>query len=598
MEAINNSANQFDLLCKKAQNHSAKSEYNESLECALQAFSLAEQSRNYQQMFFSQNMIGVAHRNLGSFSIALEAFRRALHYAEVEDNHKNKAVVLGNIGVVYRNLTDYGKALDYYKRAMTECELTDDDVVLMTMLGNIGNIYGNLEDHKRALDFYYQSLSIAEKNNDLLSIARLTANIGNIFAKTNEHDKALQNYNKALSYYEKTENKNGIMIITGNIGSVLLSLKEYDKALKQYYAALAMSRELNDKHGCAEWLGQIGELLAKQEYDKNNFAAAEEMLLESLALSDEIGIRLNNLYVYRNLATLYKNQERWRKYAEYLERFHELDTEIQGLKIKEQADKFIHERELSAIRRDRELLMRKNVELEEANTFKSKLLGVAAHDLKNPLGNIIGAIQVMLSNALSDDPNREWLSIALESSKRMRDLITELLESSSASVGAIEIKLEYVELSEIIQAVCAISKPLAERKKQYFLITISDELWIAGDAARLFQVFENIISNSIKYSPFGKSIEISTAKLNDKAIIEIRDHGQGLTKEDMPKLFGQFQRLSAKPTGGESSNGLGLHIARHIVSLHNGKIWAESEGAGKGAVFVVELPLKESNDLH
>jgi signal transduction histidine kinase len=104
------------------------------------------------------------------------------------------------------------------------------------------------------------------------------------------------------------------------------------------------------------------------------------------------------------------------------------------------------------------------------------------------------------------------------------------------------------------------------------------------------EVVENLIGNAIKYSPHEKTIWVSVSRYDkDKVRFSVKDEGQGLTEEDMKKLFGKFQRLSARPTGGESSTGLGLSIVKKLVEMHGGKIWAESEGRNKGATFTVEL---------
>jgi response regulator receiver sensor signal transduction histidine kinase (EC 2.7.3.-) len=111
------------------------------------------------------------------------------------------------------------------------------------------------------------------------------------------------------------------------------------------------------------------------------------------------------------------------------------------------------------------------------------------------------------------------------------------------------------------------------------------------------EVIDNLISNAIKYSPQGTNITVRVQHSKDddadgapSVLISVRDEGQGLTEEDMKKLFGKFQRLSARPTAGESSTGLGLSIVKQLVELHGGKVWAESEGKNKGSIFRIELP--------
>jgi signal transduction histidine kinase len=141
-------------------------------------------------------------------------------------------------------------------------------------------------------------------------------------------------------------------------------------------------------------------------------------------------------------------------------------------------------------------------------------------------------------------------------------------------------------------------------KHQTLHLETEPQLLVEVDSSKIRQVFDNLISNAIKYSPHGKNITVSCQRRIHNAIgangtiaptayvqVAIKDEGQGLSEDDMKNLFGKFKRLSAKPTGGESSTGLGLSIAKQLVELHGGRIWAESEGKGKGATFFVELPV-------
>jgi signal transduction histidine kinase len=112
----------------------------------------------------------------------------------------------------------------------------------------------------------------------------------------------------------------------------------------------------------------------------------------------------------------------------------------------------------------------------------------------------------------------------------------------------------------------------------------------SGDHDRLREAVDNLVSNAIKYSPPGTGIDISLERQDGRASIKVKDQGAGLSPEDMSRLFGRFQRLSAKPTAGESSTGLGLSIAKRIVELHGGTIQASSGGPGAGATFEIVLP--------
>jgi signal transduction histidine kinase len=111
------------------------------------------------------------------------------------------------------------------------------------------------------------------------------------------------------------------------------------------------------------------------------------------------------------------------------------------------------------------------------------------------------------------------------------------------------------------------------------------------DSDRIREAIDNLVSNAVKYSPIGGTIDLLVAREDDGILVQVRDQGAGLSPEDISRLFGRFQRLSAKPTAGETSTGLGLSIVKRIVDLHGGRIKVESAGPGKGATFKMTLPV-------
>jgi signal transduction histidine kinase len=115
---------------------------------------------------------------------------------------------------------------------------------------------------------------------------------------------------------------------------------------------------------------------------------------------------------------------------------------------------------------------------------------------------------------------------------------------------------------------------------------------VSGDVERLREAVDNLVGNAVKYSPIGGRILVTAGRRDGEAVVSVADQGPGLSPEDRGRLFGRFQRLSAKPTGGESSTGLGLSIAKRIVDLHKGRIFVESPAPSGGAVFSIALPLE------
>jgi signal transduction histidine kinase len=140
------------------------------------------------------------------------------------------------------------------------------------------------------------------------------------------------------------------------------------------------------------------------------------------------------------------------------------------------------------------------------------------------------------------------------------------------------------------------NRKLAAAKDQALVVKAETGLRIKADTERLREAVDNLVSNAVKYSPIGGRIEISAGREGGEAVVRVTDEGPGLSPEDTDRLFGRFQRLSAKPTGGESSTGLGLSIAKRIIDLHKGRIFVESRSGKGGATFAIALPLLDEAD--
>ncbi len=245
--------------------------------------------------------------------------------------------------------------------------------------------------------------------------------------------------------------------------------------------------------------------------------------------------------------------------------------------------------------------------LNEANQLKTELLSIAAHDLKNPLQSIIGFSELITESVTqmpSAETNEElkkisyWSERISQASQRMLLLIKDLLDTAALENGKLRLTLAVADVSQITESVVMQNKDAAERKGQRIQLQLQPDCLAKVDSKRFYEAVDNLVSNAIKYSPHGKVITVKCQKMSHiqngiahaSILLAVKDEGQGLTEIDMAKLFGKFQRLSAQPTGGESSTGLGLAIVKEIVQLHGGRVWAESEGKDRGATFFVELP--------
>jgi signal transduction histidine kinase len=235
--------------------------------------------------------------------------------------------------------------------------------------------------------------------------------------------------------------------------------------------------------------------------------------------------------------------------------------------------------------------------LEELNRLKSEFLSFASHQVKSPMTNIKGFIDLVLDGIYGEinDKIREILIKVKNNINEEIDLIDNLLDLRKIEEGRMEYNFDKFDLLELIKEICDFYKIRALDKGLGLNCKINNEIiFVNGDREKLKQVFDNLVDNAIKYTNSG-FIEIGYEKSDSNIVIKVKDTGIGIKPDLLKNLFGQFIRdPSVKKT--IKGTGLGLFIAKEIIKAHKGKIWAESEGEGKGSTFYVELPiLKEDN---
>ena len=232
-------------------------------------------------------------------------------------------------------------------------------------------------------------------------------------------------------------------------------------------------------------------------------------------------------------------------------------------------------------------------QLVELNQLKNKFLGMAAHDLRNPLASIRGFSEILLSEATGPlkDEQKEFLKIINDASSGMLKLLNDLLDVSAIESGRLDLKITEGSLKKLVEERMQLIRMTAENKNIALHASLADLPDALFDHDRLTQVVDNLLSNAIKFSPHGSNIYVSLSREGNMALTKVRDQGPGFAEEDKGKLFGEFQKLSARPTAGEKSTGLGLSIAKKIVEAHHGEIMADNAPA-KGALFTFTIPLK------
>ena len=231
----------------------------------------------------------------------------------------------------------------------------------------------------------------------------------------------------------------------------------------------------------------------------------------------------------------------------------------------------------------------------QLHKLKTDFYSMVTHDLRSPTTTIALALDTLLNDEAGplNDEQQELLTMGRSAINKMLNLINEYLDFAKIEAGYLRLNVGPTELRELLEASTRLVKLQAKARQQTFVLELPPGLIpIEADAERLTQVFDNLISNAIKYTPEGGRVTVGLSIADETATIRVSDTGPGVASEMLPALFTKYQRLPGA-TRRVQGTGLGLIIAKEIVEAHGGKIWAESEGvSGKGTTFTVTIPLR------
>ncbi|MCY7282151.1 MAG: response regulator [Cyanobacteria bacterium CAN_BIN43] len=237
-------------------------------------------------------------------------------------------------------------------------------------------------------------------------------------------------------------------------------------------------------------------------------------------------------------------------------------------------------------------------EAEQANRIKDEFLAVLSHELRTPMGPILGWSKLLLGGKLDPMKSRIALTTIERNAKLQVQLIADLLDVSKILSGKLSLNVTSVDLNTVITAALETVQLAADAKTlQVQTLLPTTASIVRGDVVRLQQVVWNLLSNAIKFMPIGGQIEVSLAHVDTQAQIRVKDTGKGISVSFLPYVFDHFRQEDGTTTRHFGGLGLGLAISRQIVELHGGRIWVESLGENQGATFTVELPLLRTPNL-
>jgi PAS domain S-box-containing protein len=229
-----------------------------------------------------------------------------------------------------------------------------------------------------------------------------------------------------------------------------------------------------------------------------------------------------------------------------------------------------------------------HAEAEQASRAKDEFLAILGHELRNPLSPILTAVQLMrLRGEVSSAREQNVIERQVT---HLIHIVDDLLDISRVARGKIQLERRPLKLSAVVAKALEITGPLYEERRHRLIVTMpDDDIWLEADETRLCQVFTNLLSNAAKYTPIGGLIDLSVRRQGKRVKICLRDNGDGIAPDLLPRIFGLF--VQGTRTTDKAGLGIGLALVRNLVRMHGGTVTAGSEGIGRGSEFSVELPL-------
>ncbi|MEX0661857.1 MAG: tetratricopeptide repeat-containing sensor histidine kinase [Balneolaceae bacterium] len=540
-------------------------DYEHSLTHYLLGFEIEEELGNYEGMASIKNNLALVHLEQENYNRAASYLQESMEIRESIGQTDQTHISINNIGVMHRRKGDYDLALGHFQEAAKlSLEVAQDSVMYMIATLNIGNTYRNKNELDIAIGYLERADYYFEREEFLFHQITTNLFLGQLYRDLGRNDEALEHGLRSLELAQQENNKERIANAHELVADVYRVQGDFQKALNHF----EMFYQVSDTLLNLQRVNAVNEMQVQYEVEQKD----REIALNEAQIAQQESWR-NFMIVGLILLTLV------------------IGLLYVNVRMKKKNNLLLEQR--------RKEIEKQNEELAALNNQKDEFISIVAHDLRNPISVIMTATTLLNSEEKLDKDNVDEYSELIQiSTDRMLNLVNNMLDIQSVEQKSGDIKQEKVDVNESVKQSIHHFEKTANVKRISLITSLDEDVeMMLGDHSSLIRIFDNLISNSIKYSDKGKRVWISTEKIDDTIRVCVKDEGPGLTEEDQKKLFGRFTSLSSSPTGNESSTGLGLYIAKKLTESMSGQIWCKSV-YGEGSVFIVEFShVKREKDL-
>ncbi|MGD2086873.1 MAG: tetratricopeptide repeat-containing sensor histidine kinase [Candidatus Aminicenantes bacterium] len=569
-------------------------EYETALEHGYKAETLAVHMGDKKAAAAAYNHISRICHHLGFLDRSLDYALRALKWSEKPEDHKNVAEAYKNIGNVYLALKNNKQALKQYQKSLDLLEELGDKKGIALVLISIGNVYQSSRRYSKALGYYRESRIIVEKLDWQMGRAAALGSIAAVYSATGDPARAMTNNLRALNICKKIGQKRMISILLCNIGVCYRQLGQYEKASPYVYQALDIAEKIKNKDITRNFNQELFNIyIAIKEYE-----LAYIYFNKSKAINDKIFSQ----ECRKNISQLWQREE---KFVGLIQ-----DNTIQKLKLEHQGlvRNFLTVVSLLALlltaviysryrtkKKAERLLTESERKLRDMNTSKDKLFSIIAHDLESPLNGLLlssGYLEKKY-NTMEEKQIKEFLHQICENTHQMARLLDNLLQWAMSQLGKLEVNLEILELSQLTEDTLRLMAPAAAEKNIRLFSRINENTRVWADKRMVETILRNLVSNAIKYSSAGGTVQVSSNSNGNFLEVTVSDTGVGIPADKLHTLFNPGVRTSTRGTAGEKGIGLGLVLCKEFVEKNGGTIRVENNKSNQtqpGARVVFTLP--------
>ncbi len=542
--------------------------------------------------------IGFVQSKLYRYRDAIISYKKSANISKQIGNMESLNDSYIEMARNFKFLEEYDSSLYYHglNLILVKNYLPNDKIRLFNVYNAYGIAYNRIKDFERAETYYFKALKMAKNLGDSKRISIIYTNLGYTYRYQGNFDKAIQYSEMAMKILHDQATTEDLQDILINVIAIYVEKKDFTKAqhyidqinmlaaegknelnMRDQIDVLAYKSHVQNANGVPLMAQQtnkkaqsIQQFIAQQN-QSNTSQTDPSALLGSKGLSLNMfpfGESYNLMLLFVILivcALVVLLYFRVQKYRLQL-----IKTELEKENLQAKYDKGVES------------------------------IQHASHDLKNPTNNIKGVVKLLLKQGKNlDDKQFKMLRMIDQTAERMHQLVVDELDNHAQASRADQEEMhslkqsETINLGEMIKSLVEVFQGSSLQKaiKIHTGDTLACTYNLQTDRAKLTRIFENLLSNALKFTPSGKNIyvEAKNSADTDEIITEIRDEGVGIHHNEQPRLFERFTKLSAKPTAGEDSSGLGLSIAYQLTHELGGRIWCESQ-VGKGTSFYVAIP--------